>query len=148
VHVLADNLTSSNTLITLSSCTQQQLMYVQPGHSATGPPPLMHNSARTLRTFPVRPAPVAPWCCPSRHTSRNASTQLHCSSTTQHSGTPWWLGLIPNYYLALHTVLISYLQAMATYQQYYMSTCNSEEDSEMAKPDKFTGQINRSCAPS
>jgi len=107
----------------IPAAPQQQLNYV-PTWSAvqSGPLPLMPLTQAAPAATPVAPPMALP----------------------QHFGYPpcsW--GQMPNYYLApAQPYLISYPPGLwPPYQQYYTGhPGHGDEDSETAKPDKFTGQ--------
>ena len=113
---------------------QQQPTYVPIWLAVqSGPLPHMPLTQSTLPTlFPVPPTPIAPL------------TPVPPVAPPQYfSYPPGSGGPMPNYYLApAQPYMIGYpLGPFPPYQQYYAGPHgHAKEDSEMAKPDKFTGQ--------
>ena len=94
------------------------------------PPPMPSTQPAPSAPFPVPPAPVTPQVAPP-------------VVPPQHfSYTPGGWGLVPNYYPApVQPYPIGYPPGpWPPYQQYYAGPQgHGKEDSEMAKPNKFTG---------
>src|SRR5882724_10411703 len=116
-----------------SAAPQQRPMYTPVWPAAqSGPlPPMPTIQPAPSAPFLVPPIPVAPPVAPP------AAPPQHVSYT------PGGWGPMPNYYLApMQPYPTSYpLGPWPSYQQHYTGPQgNGEEDSEMAKPDKFTGQ--------
>ena len=118
----------------LFSATPQQRLTYTPVWPATqsGPPPLM---------LPIQPAPMAPFPVPPTPVMLLVALP---AVPPQHFGyAPGGWCPMPNYYPApVQPYLISYLPGpWPPYQKYHAGPYgHSEEDSEMAKPDKFTGR--------
>ena len=98
----------------------------------SGPlPPMPPMPPAPPAPFPVPPTPVAPQVAPP-------------AAPPQHVGyTPGSWGLMPNYYLApAQPYPISYPPGpWPPYQQHYAGQYgHGDEDSETAKPNKFTGR--------
>jgi len=103
-------------------------------------PPMPLTQSAPPAPFPVPPTPVMPPC---QHPQ--SYHQRHHHSTLV---TPWWLGPMPNYYLApAQPYPNSYLLGpWPPSQQYYAGLHGHiKEDSETAKPKKFTGQDPSNC---
>src|SRR5882724_2025909 len=120
----------------------------QPGqHRSWGPPPLRPlTQPAPLAPFPMPPSPVTPLAPPFQAPPAAMPTPpvTPPAAPPQYFGYPpgpW--GLIPNYYPApAQPYLISYPPGpWLPYQQYYAGQHGHvKEDSETAKPNKFTGQ--------
>src|SRR5882724_5232622 len=116
----------------LFSATPQRLTYIPvwPVAQLGPPPPMPLTQPAPSAPFPVPPAPVAPQVFPP-------------AVPPQYFGyAPGGWGPEPNHYLApAQPYPIGYLLGLwPPYQQYYAGPQgHGEEDSETAKPNKFTG---------
>src|SRR5882724_11703412 len=116
-----------------SATPQQQPTYtpVWPAAQLGPPPPMPSTQPAPSAPFPVPPTPVAPQVVPP------AVPPPHFSYT------PGGWGPMPNHYPApVQPYPIGYPpDPWPPYQQYYAGLQgHGEKDSEMAKPDKFTGR--------
>src|SRR5882724_4851971 len=102
------------------------------GSAVRATAPYAIDPASTPTLFPVPPAPITP------------PVIAPPAAPPQYFGYPPGSGgPMPNYYLApAQPYMIGYpLGPFPPYQQYYAGPHgHAKEDSEMAKPDKFTGQ--------
>src|SRR5882724_3425661 len=104
---------------------------VWPAAQSGPPPPMPLTQPATLAPFPVPPAPVTP------------QVVLPAVPPPHFGYAPGGWGPMPNHYPApAQPYPISYLPGpWPPYQQYYAGPQgHGKEDSEMAKPDKFTGR--------